>query len=57
MDKREEKRREEEEEEKRRKKERKKKITSMDTTNCVWILVWKSSVLYGFEYGICLFLV
>ena len=23
----------------------------------VWILVWKSSVLYGFEYGICLVLV
>ena len=26
----------------------------MDATNCVWIIVWKSSVLYGFEYGICL---
>ena len=29
----------------------------IDATNCVWILVWKSSVLYGFEYGICLVLV
>ena len=53
MDKREEKRREEEEEEKRRKKEGKKKITGMNAMNCVWILVWKSSVLYG----ICLVLV